>query len=512
MTLKSKKSMMLLAAALSLFVLIVGCRTSTNSDESENQGENPTTPTTKKYTVTFHYNVDGEDDNIKTQVFTEGARQKLTPFAELGYTEPTGKIFGGWVRGTGDGDKDRKADPNVWDNALMELNEDIKLYARYGTERIVTFNVNGGTGSLDNIKIVEEFPMPVVRKGEELTAPTGKEFAGWAETGTKSIIVRTGGNIPAGSFTSLDAIWMGDNFNDVLTGWKIGSNVGWKNNNLDSDNSAERKEVSVSFTYPYALSDHEVTIKEWKDIIKQPLTDIQTNFLRDEGYADLSEVDDFEPMRWVSWYDAIIYCNRLSVEKGYEPCYDTNTFDWQSYKFSGTSPIFDVTCDFSKNGYRLPTEAEWECAIRGEYSKDVTNILLTVVNVDDHSLDSSLNDANELKKRGNIGWNSAFDKITERHKSVMSLYPTYGYYDMLGNVSEWCWDLWVHGYTDGDSRTSNQGSYNSSSSTSSSRVVRGGAFDSQVDGNFRRINHRQEATPHQRLVQTGFRVCRTVTP
>lgn len=116
------------------------------------------------------------------------------------------------------------------------------------------------------------------------------------------------------------------------------------------------------------------------------------------------------PVEQVSWEDAVKFCNRLSKLHGLELCYDEYTLE----------------CDFIKDGYRLPTEAEWEYACRaGTTTKYYTG-----------------DDENDLKS---AGWYSSNSHNTS-HLVGQKEPNTWGLYDMHGNVQEWC-NTWLGSYS-----------------------------------------------------------------
>jgi formylglycine-generating enzyme required for sulfatase activity len=195
------------------------------------------------------------------------------------------------------------------------------------------------------------------------------------------------------------------------------------------DNETRRR-VAVSGFY---IGKYEVTQVEWKRVMG-------TNPSEFSG--------DHLPVDGVSWNDAVAYCNKRSALEGLTP----------AYTLRGTT----VTWDKRANGYRLPTEAEWEYACRA----GTTTPFYTGTSVD------------------SAGWYDGNSGGTT-HAAGQKTPNAWGLYDMHGNVWEWCWDA-----ASGDIH-----------------VLRGGSWD--YDADYARSAYRGGDIPSATDGGLGFRVCRS---
>ena len=186
----------------------------------------------------------------------------------------------------------------------------------------------------------------------------------------------------------------------------------------------------------FYMSKTEVSQKEYQKIMGENPSD--------------TKGDDL-PVTNITWYDAVEYCNKLSQKEGFTPC----------YTISGNT----VTWDKSANGYRLPTEAEWEYSARANTT--------TPFSFGDyvHNSDANCYNAYGYNNDASGNWVNGSDAYLRKTVTVTQYSANdYGLYNMHGNVAEWVWD-W---YSEYDSKTSADPT---GSESGNAKVVRGGGWN-----------------------------------
>jgi uncharacterized repeat protein (TIGR02543 family) len=193
------------------------------------------------------------------------------------------------------------------------------------------------------------------------------------------------------------------------------------------------------------------------------------------------------PVYYVSWYDALVFCNKLSVMEGLTPAYrisnSTNPDDWGTVPTSSSSTWNAVTIDSGSTGYRLPTEAQWEYAAKGGDPTAAGWVGYTY---------AGSNNPDEVAWYNNNNGSAS--------KAVGTKAPNgLGIYDMSGNVYEWCWD-WYESYSSA-AQTDPLGA-----SSGSFRVERGGNWGSSAE--YVRSAYRYYVYPYLGGTNRGFRLLR----
>ncbi|PKN24445.1 MAG: hypothetical protein CVU65_11705 [Deltaproteobacteria bacterium HGW-Deltaproteobacteria-22] len=243
--------------------------------------------------------------------------------------------------------------------------------------------------------------------------------------------------------------------------------------------------TNLSVVSAFRMSEHEITRAQWVAVT---------------GWADPSNVSyssgTGDPVQMVSWYDAIAFCNKLSIAEGLTQVYavsgvNFSTLTYAEIPTSSNTTWNAATANWAADGYRLPTEMEWMWVAMGA---DLAN-------------PGAVNTTGYTKAfAGSTGSNVIDDYAWyttnsggKSHPVGSTLANELGFHDLSGNVWEWAWD-WYGTYP-----TGTQTGYRGPAS-GTYRVARGGNWGNAASSctvAFRSYNN-----PSSRLNDVGFRVVR----
>ena len=244
--------------------------------------------------------------------------------------------------------------------------------------------------------------------------------------------------------------------------------MGWTN---IAEDSYPEHTVEIDAFY---MDKYEVTVAQWHDV---------RAWANGNGYPDLTNgLDDFalynHPVTQITWYDAVKWCNARSEREGLTPVYyvSRDMYAGNVYRTGETNlGIWQV--NWHANGYRLPTEAEWEKAARGGlsghyfpwrsrgggYESHVNGSKANYWDSGDPFADSS---PVGFYQGGQYGTRADFDSL-----DVADMANGFGLHDLAGNVAEWCWDWHLNIYYENSPAANPRGPQ-----SGAFRIVRGGSW------------------------------------
>jgi formylglycine-generating enzyme required for sulfatase activity len=268
------------------------------------------------------------------------------------------------------------------------------------------------------------------------------------------------------------------------------------------DGAADELPVHPVYVSAFYMAKYEVTKALWDEVREWGLNHNYLDLAVGAGKAST------HPVQTITWYDMLKWCNARSQKEGLIPCYYTDAAQTVAsiYK-TGTPTIDNTMVKWSANGYRLPTEAEWEKAARGGLSGKRFPWGDTI----NHTYANYYNSNYFYESPQNQGYHPLWSNNDDGNYPYTSPVGSfaanaYGLYDMAGNVWEWCWDWYSSIYYTPSPRSDPRGAV-----SGSLRVSRGGSWgNSAVYG---RVAVRYYGNPgYGYFNEMGFRPARGSAP
>jgi|LauGreDrversion4_2_1035121.scaffolds.fasta_scaffold63172_5 formylglycine-generating enzyme required for sulfatase activity len=232
---------------------------------------------------------------------------------------------------------------------------------------------------------------------------------------------------------------------------------------MGASDLSDNPKRTVSINKPFLLGETEVTQELFEKVME-----FNPSWYQGYKYPNSYPNSNKRPVEHLTWYDALMFCNKLSLKLGKRPYYNISNIEHGKQDESKNITKAIVTINPQADGFRLPLEKEWEYAAKAGTNNQF----------------AGTNDPNEV---GEVAWCNDNSKINENHQThpIKGKRPNeWGFYDMSGNAWEWCWDKYDE-YSD-------------------LRVVRGGCWS--TDASFLRSDVRYGFSHRNRNYYTGLRI------